>query len=57
MLNDIFNPNPPADPYKRAAGYVDGCMSILTGIAANKSMATGLPVDVKDLVDIPGFKF
>ena len=57
MLNDIFNPNPPADPYKRAAGYVDGCMSILTGIAANKSMATGLPVDVKDLVDIPRFKF
>ena len=57
MLNDIFNPNPPEDPYKRAAGYIDGCMSILTGIAANKSIATGLPVDVKDLVDIPGFKF
>jgi predicted dehydrogenase len=57
MLNEIFNPNPPEDPFKRAAGYLDGCMSILTGIAANKSMATGMPVDVKDLVDIPGFKF
>ena len=57
MLNDIFNPEPPADPFNRAAGYIDGCMSILTGIAANRSMATGMPVDVKDLVDIPGFKF
>ena len=37
--------------------HIDGCMSILTGIAANKSIATGLPVDVKGLVDIPGFKF
>ena len=55
MLNDIFNPNPPEDPYKRAAGYMDGCMSILTGIAGNKSIATGLPVDVLSLVDIPGF--
>ena len=56
MLNDIFNPNPPVDPYKRAAGYIDGCMSILTGIAGNKSIATGMPVEVKDLVDIPDFK-
>ena len=56
MLNDIFNPNPPVDPYKRAAGYIDGCMSILTGIAGNKSIATGMPVEVKDLVDIPNFK-
>ena len=56
MLNDIFNHNPHEDPYKRAAGYVDGCMSILTGIAANKSIATGMPVMVKDLVEIPGVK-
>ena len=39
------------DPLGHAAGYVDGAMSILTGIAANKSMATGMPVIVKDLVD------
>ena len=56
MLNDIFNPEPPVDPYKRAAGYIDGCMSILTGIAGNKSIATGMPVEVKELVDIPNFK-
>jgi len=38
------------DPLGHAAGYVDGAMSILTGIAANQSMSTGLPVKVKDLV-------
>ena len=40
------------DPLGHAAGYIDGATSILTGIAANKSMATGLPVVVKDLVDL-----
>ncbi|MDA3800373.1 MAG: Gfo/Idh/MocA family oxidoreductase [Kiritimatiellae bacterium] len=35
-----------------AAGIEDGVMSILTGIAANKSIATGLPVEVKTLVDL-----
>ncbi|MBN2449812.1 MAG: Gfo/Idh/MocA family oxidoreductase [Lentisphaeria bacterium] len=33
-----------------AAGYVDGANSVLTGIAANLSMRTGLPVHVRDLV-------
>ena len=47
---------PEYDPFHRAAGYVDGCMSILTGISANKSMASGMPVDVMSLVDIPGYR-
>ena len=55
MLNDIFG-IPEPDPFKRAAGYIDGCMSILTGISANKSMASGLPVDVMQIVDIPGYR-
>ena len=55
MLNDIFGV-PEYDPFNRAAGYVDGCMSILTGISANKSMASGMPVDVMSLVDIPGYR-
>lgn len=50
LLADLFAPEAPADPLNRAAGYRDGAMSILTGIAANKSFATGLPVKVKDLV-------
>ena len=55
LLNDIFGV-PEYDPFNRAASHVDGAMSILTGIAANKSIASGLPVDVKTLVDIPGFR-
>jgi hypothetical protein len=55
LLNDIFGV-PEYDPFHRAAGYVDGCMSILTGISANKSMASGMPVDVLSLVDIPGYR-
>ena len=35
------------DPLGHAAGYVDGANSILTGIAANQSIKTGLPVKVK----------
>jgi predicted dehydrogenase len=49
MLEDIFG-TPPEDRFKRAASHVDGAMSILTGIAANKSFGTGMPVDVDQLV-------
>jgi hypothetical protein len=35
-----------------AAGIEDGVKSILTGIAANKSIATGLPVEIKTLVEL-----
>ena len=38
------------DPLGHAAGYLDGAKSILTGIAANQSIKTGLPVKVADLV-------
>ncbi len=55
LLNDIFGV-PTEDPFKRAASHVDGALSILTGIAANKSIATGMPVDVLSLVDLPGYK-
>ena len=55
LLNDMFGV-PEYDPFHRAASHVDGAMSILTGISANKSIATGMPVDVLSLVDIPGVK-
>jgi len=48
-LNDIFG-TPEEDPFHRAASHVDGAMSILTGIAANTSIRTGMPVKVADLV-------
>ena len=44
------------DKFKRAATYIDGAMSILTGIAANKSIATEQPVNVMSLVDLPGYR-
>lgn len=49
LLNDIFG-IPVEDKFKRAASHVDGAMSILTGIAANKSIATGMPVQIESLV-------
>ena len=50
LLDDIFLPDPPADPTKRRADHIEGAYSILTGIAANKSMDTGRPVKIADLV-------
>ena len=50
MLDDIFLSDPPFDPLKRKADHTDGLRSILTGIAANKSIASSLPVDVDSLL-------
>ena len=49
LLNDIFG-KPEKDRFNRAASHVDGVMSILTGVAGNKSIATGLPIDIEHLV-------
>lgn len=53
LLEDLFARERPADPLGRAAGHIDGALSILTGIAANRAMQTGLPVRVADLVRFP----
>jgi predicted dehydrogenase len=53
LLNDLFG-TPAPDPFDRAASHVDGAWSILTGIAANRAIRTGLPVDVDTLVKFPG---
>ncbi len=50
LLDDVFG-KAGQDPLGRAAGHVDGAMSILTGIAANRSMASGLPVNIGELVN------
>ena len=49
LLNDIFG-SPQKDKFHRAANQVDGAMSILTGVAANKSIASGLPVKIDALL-------
>ena len=49
LLQDIFG-IPEPDPLNRAASHVDGVASIMTGISANKSIATGMPVKVDELL-------
>lgn len=51
MLRDIFE-RPLEDRFNRAASHVDGALSIMTGIAANRSIATGLPVKVDQLIKL-----
>jgi predicted dehydrogenase len=49
ILDRIFNPNSKPDPFGRDAGPVDGAASILMGICANQSIATGQVVRVDDV--------
>jgi len=50
ILEDLFSADPPEDPYMRAADQRAGAYSILTGIAANLSMATNTQIRIDDLV-------
>jgi predicted dehydrogenase len=53
MLDQIFLPDPPEDPFGRAASHIDGAASVLIGAAANKSIATGQPVICDELLKLP----
>ena len=50
MLKDIFQPDTEPDKYLRAADHRGGAYSILCGVAANHSIATGSPVKISDLI-------
>ncbi|MBI2441799.1 MAG: Gfo/Idh/MocA family oxidoreductase [Lentisphaerae bacterium] len=50
MLADLFALRPSRDPYQRSADVASGALSILTGIAANKSMQFGRPIRIDSLV-------
>lgn len=52
MLEALFGVEKPLDPLNRAANHLDGARSILTGIAANQSFSTGMPIRVDDLIRI-----
>ncbi|KAL2130871.1 hypothetical protein VTI74DRAFT_5825 [Chaetomium olivicolor] len=52
LLQDLFG-EPVTDEYMRAASHVDGAASILTGIAANRSIATGQVVYLDDILKVP----
>jgi predicted dehydrogenase len=49
LLQDIFDQQG-SDRFNRAASHVDGVFSILTGIAANQSIASGQPVEIDRLI-------
>jgi predicted dehydrogenase len=53
LLEQLFSPDAPTDPYHRAASHIDGAASIIVGIAANESMQTGKKVVVDDLFLLP----
>jgi predicted dehydrogenase len=53
MLEQIFSPTPPPDPYHRAASHIDGAASILVGIAANESLKTGRLTQIDDIFPLP----
>jgi predicted dehydrogenase len=52
LQEQIFSRSPPEDPLQRSAGHEQGAASILIGIAANRSISTGLPVAITDLVPL-----
>lgn len=49
MLRDLLLGDQ-EDPFKRAAGVRDGGNAVLVGVGANRSMSSGLPVMLKDLI-------
>ncbi len=53
LLRDLFGGTDDDDPLGRAAGVVDGVYAALTGIAANRSFASGQPVEIADLIRWP----
>lgn len=53
MLEQIFSPNPPYDPFHRAASHIDGAASILVGISGNLAMQSGRMIEVADLFRLP----
>ena len=50
LLDDLFSPQPTEDKYKRAADHRAGAYSILTGVAANRSIETSRMIRIDDLV-------
>lgn len=50
LLDDVFNDDGRPDPLLRAADIRSGAWSILVGIAANRSIASGMPVRPAELV-------
>ncbi|HYH32015.1 MAG TPA: Gfo/Idh/MocA family oxidoreductase [Pseudonocardia sp.] len=52
MLADIFGGEPVEDPLGRASTHRDGALSLLTGLAANRSFETGVPVRADEILEL-----
>ena len=52
IQEQIFSAAPPADSYRRNAGHEQGAASLLIGAAANRALATGLPVRIADIASL-----
>jgi GFO/IDH/MocA oxidoreductase family protein len=52
MLRAILGP-PAPDPFGRHATELDGALSLVTGLAANLSLATGRQVRTRDVIHVP----
>jgi predicted dehydrogenase len=52
LQKQMFSLNPPADSLGRSASLEQGAASVLIGFAANRSMESGLPVNLSDLFSL-----
>ena len=52
LRDRIFKDPQGEDKYRQSAGVRDGALSILTGVAARKSIETGKPVKIGDLTSL-----
>jgi len=55
ITRQLFVPGLPPDPYRRQADHIQGAASILMGIAANRSIETGQPVVLEDLLNLSAY--
>jgi predicted dehydrogenase len=52
LMENLFSSAAPPDPFQRAAGHEQGAASILVGIAANESIASHRPVNLRELAPL-----
>ncbi|HEY3506199.1 MAG TPA: Gfo/Idh/MocA family oxidoreductase [Actinocatenispora sp.] len=52
MAAALLAHEPPPDPLVRKASAREGALALLTGLAANRSFASGAPVLVRDVLDL-----
>lgn len=54
LLRRVFRPDAEPDKFGRDASHIDGAASVLTGVAANRSIETKSAVSLDELWPVPG---